>query len=46
MPKCNPIFLPPPLKIAPPFLIIEGLTEIGRLKDRKLVPPSVTDTRA
>jgi hypothetical protein len=46
MPKCNPIFLPPPLKIAPPFQIIEGLSAIGRLKDRKLIPPTVTDTPA
>jgi hypothetical protein len=46
MPKCNPIFLPPPHKIAPPFLIIEGLTAIGQLKDRKLVQPKIMDTPA
>jgi hypothetical protein len=46
MPKCNPIFLPPPLKIAPPFHLIEGLSQIGRLKDRKFVPPGTADNPA
>ena len=45
MPKCNPIFLPPPLKTTPIHLI-EGLSAIGRLKDRKPVPPATADNPA
>jgi hypothetical protein len=46
MPKCDPVCPPPPLKTEQPMHLIEGLSAIGRLKDRKPAPSTTTDNPA